>query len=156
MEEVPPDVYVKHIFQLEHIAKKFQKAEERKEPKTCLWLWGESGSGKTRYATTTYPDHYKKLANKWWDGYVDQKVVILDDLPKKTAEALNYHLKLWADPWNNNPGEVKGGMAMAKYDVFIVTSNYHPTQIWEEPEELEPILRRFEVKRINRADLQGP
>ena len=61
-------------------------------------------------ATEKYPEHYKKLANKWWDGYHGQKAVLLDDLGKNGA-CLNYHLKLWADPWNNNPGEVKGGQA---------------------------------------------
>ena len=69
MDEIPADIHIKYIFQLEHLAKQNMKAEERKEPKLCIWYWGDSGSGKTRKATTDYPDHYKKLANKWWDAY---------------------------------------------------------------------------------------
>ena len=71
----------------------------RTSAKRCLWYWGAPGTGKTRKATAEHPDAYKKLQNKWWDGYQGQDVVILDDLGTETAKALTTHLKLWADPW---------------------------------------------------------
>ena len=34
------------------------------------------------------------------------------------------------------------------YDTFIVTSQYKPEQIWEEPEAIEEMRRRFRVITI--------
>jgi hypothetical protein len=111
---------------LKRIEKDYMVIEERTAPKQCFWYWGNTGTGKTRKATSENPGHYKKLGCKWWDSYKGQKVVILDDIGKDAAHALAYHLKLWADPWNNHPGENKGGMVPLVYDTFIVTSNYSP------------------------------
>jgi len=41
----------------------------RKEKRKCLWICGEPGTGKTRYVHEQYPNHYKKKANKWFNGY---------------------------------------------------------------------------------------
>jgi len=81
----------------------------RTEEKECYWIWGKPGSGKSRWATQTYPVAYKKLQNKWWDGYHGQEAVLMDDLGQDNAKFLTTHLKLWADPWQNHPGETKGG-----------------------------------------------
>lgn len=119
--------------------------EARTSPKVCLWYWGEPGTGKTRKATDDHPQAYKKLVNKWWDGYQGQKVVIMDDLPLRGAECLHHHLKLWADPWQNHPGESKGSQLALVYDTFIVTSNYSIKEISAELPDVEAkaLLRRF-------------
>jgi len=64
---------------------------------------------------------------------------------------LAYHLKLWADPWQNHPGEVKGGQVALTYDTLIVTSNYSPEQCFSGV-DLAAIQRRFTVevfKKLN-------
>lgn len=81
----------------------------REKEKESYWIWGAPGSGKSRWATQTYPLAYKKLQNKWWDGYQSHEAVLMDDLGKDNAKFLTTHLKLWADPWQNHPGETKGG-----------------------------------------------
>lgn len=44
------------------------------------WLWGPTGSGKSRFAYETAPEAYWKMpTNKWWDGYVGQPDIIVDD-----------------------------------------------------------------------------
>lgn len=101
IEAIPADIRVRHYGQLKQIGKDHQKIEERKEPKRCLWYVGPPGTGKTRRATSDHPDAYRKLQNKWWDGYQGQKAVIIDDLGKENAKCLTTHLKLWADPWQN-------------------------------------------------------
>lgn len=129
------------------IAKDHQKIPPRTAPKKCVWIYGKPGTGKTRAATLTYPDAYRKLQNKWWDGYQNQKEVIMDDLGQEVGKMLASHMKLWADPWNNQLGEVKSSYACLTYDTFIVTSNYHPSEIWDGV-DLEAIMRRFEIKEM--------
>lgn len=51
LDEVPADIYVKHIFQLEHIKKMHQVIPARTAEKDCYWIWGKPGSGKSRWAT---------------------------------------------------------------------------------------------------------
>ena len=43
------------------------------------WRYGPTGTGKSRTAHEDYPDAYIKANTKWWDGYIDQEVVIIDD-----------------------------------------------------------------------------
>lgn len=61
-----------------------------------IWYYGTSGCGKSSIARAKYPNSYSKLANKWFDGYRQEKTIILDDLDK-SHDKLGYHLKIWAD-----------------------------------------------------------
>lgn len=70
--------------------------------------------------------------------------MLIDDIGPDTAKMLTYHLKLWADPWQNQPGETKGGMASLVYDKLIVTSNYGIDEIWTPgTPDYQAIRRRF-------------
>lgn len=113
----------------------------RTEKKICYWVWGDAGTGKSRAARVG--DHYIKLGTKWWDGYTGQKRVVIDDLGRDAGKALFDKLKLWADPWYDQPGETKGGCIALTYDQLIVTANWHPRDMWAGV-DLDTIMRRFE------------
>jgi len=101
-------------------------------------------------ARTRFPDAYLKGANKWWDGYNLQDTVLLeelgytDDKGTQRSQISAYHLKLWADHWPFT-AEAKGSTVQIRPKRLIVTSNYHPSDLWKAPEDLDPILRRFKV-----------
>lgn len=114
-----------------------------------IWLWGPPGTGKTHYARSTWGDaYYVKPQNKWFDGYIGQKTIVLDDLDK-LGVCLGHYLKIWADKWSCT-GEVKGGQVNLVHDRFVVTSNYSIEELWMEDEEMQKaIRRRFKVKHFS-------
>ena len=103
---------------------------------------GPSGCGKSRKVRTENAGAYIKMANKWWDGYRQEKVVILDDLDP-AHDRLAYHLKIWGDHYGC-PLEVKGGVLPSAHDKIIITSQYYPEQIFT-PEDAIAIRRRYTV-----------
>nr|AOV86230.1 putative rep protein [uncultured virus] len=111
---------------------------------TNEWWWGETGTGKSKRAWELYPQHYNKLLNKWWDGYQNEEVVVIEEwAPRNDMTASN--LKIWADRYPFN-GEVKGGtLRNIRPKKIIVTSNYSMDQCFERNEDLEPLRRRFKT-----------
>lgn len=67
LDEIPADVRVRCYSGLKRIEKDHMAVPPRDTPKVCEWWYGAPGTGKTRMACEG--PHYKKLANKWWDGY---------------------------------------------------------------------------------------
>jgi len=104
------------------------KVQGEAEDTKGIWIWGASGTGKSRYARDNYPEAYKKLANKWWCGYQGETHVLLEDLDPN-HEKLGYHLKIWADRYHA-PGETKGGLVPLTFNKIIVTSQYRPEQVF--------------------------
>lgn len=130
-------------------------------PKTCLWIYGGTGIGKSRYVRTHFPGKfYEKSQNKWWDGYKGQEIVLLDDYDLK-GEQMGHNLKIWADCYSFT-AEIKGGTIRPMITHFVITSQYLPRDIFcqgsdplkHDLEMCRAIERRFKIKTIvNGVDL---
>lgn len=144
--EIDPAILVAHYSSLRSIMKDTMQLPDDLTPEKfkAYWYYGSSGTGKSKSAFQQYRNAYRKnAANKWWDGYCYQDCVIMDDLDVK-HEYMVYHLKIWSDLYGF-VAEIKGGAMSIRPSTLIVTSNYHPSQIWTNPGDLQPIMRRFKM-----------
>ena len=148
IEEIDADIRVKQYTTLKKIRQDAQLNTDLVGVELDNeWYWGPSGTGKSYTARTSHPDAYLKMCNKWWDGYNGHEVVIIEDFDQN-HKVLCHHLKIWADRYAF-PIELKGFCGKIRPRKLIVTSNYHPRDIWTETTDLDPILRRFKITHFH-------
>lgn len=112
------------------------------------WWVGPTGTGKSKALHEEYPGHYQKEKNKWWCNYRDQDVVAIEEADPKTMEHMASRMKQWADRYPF-PGEIKGGrLEGIRPKKVIVTSNYDIRECFPNPNDYEPLERRFKVRRF--------
>lgn len=141
LESIPADIRVRYYTTLKKIGADYMPKVGDLESTCGLWIYGESGSGKTRTVRAAYPDAYLKPRTKWWDGYQGEDVVLCDDVDKFNV-ALGGSFKDWADfcPFI---GEIKGTSVQIRPKKFIVTSQYRIEDIWQDEETRVALNRRF-------------
>ena len=147
IEKIPSPIKVIHYNKLKAIAKDHIQPKDA-EHLRGIWIYGPAGSGKSRWVRENCPQEelYDKNANKWWDGYLNQKYVVLDDLMPE-HECLAYHLKKWADRYACTL-ETKGGAVAANYQWLIVTSQYQIEDIFKDPATVEALNLLFKASTV--------
>lgn len=144
LDDVDPKLFLTHYRTLKLIASDHALMPADNQDFDNHWYYGDTGSGKSYKARNENPGHYLKMCNKWWDGYANEDVAIIEDFDKSHS-VLGHHLKIWADRYAF-PAEVKGSKVNLRPKKIIVTSNWHPSEIWvNEPQTLLPITRRFKI-----------
>lgn len=144
IKEKYPDVYATRLPQLENLRRKRPREMPQLNPSETehQWIWGDTGLGKTRSAIEENPGAYiKDPQTKWWDGYDGQEVVIIDDFDVY-QKAQGGMVKRWADIYPFQ-AEVKNGQMLIRPNKVIITSQYHPSEIWEDEKTVDAIMRRF-------------
>lgn len=117
----------------------------------AVWLYGDTGVGKTYLGRKVMPGAYiKNSRTKWYHGYeYERKVVIEDMCPNGIAAQ---YLLLWIDGYECKV-ETKGGEVHLMAEQFVITSNYTPEQVYPPEEVGEPtyraLLRRLQVARMH-------
>lgn len=147
LESKHPRVFFLHYTTVKTIMKDYQLRPPESANTRGVWIWGEAGSGKSRFARTVYNPHYAKMANKWFDGYQDEPYIILDDVGPDQAKSLPYHLKIWTDRYPF-VAEIKNGSKMISPRGFIITSQYAIESLFADAETRDALLRRCTVIHI--------
>jgi len=148
LDEIDSKVFVTHFNTLTKIATKYAPMPPDLDYPICgEWFYGPTRTGKSRTAREENPGAYLKKCTKWWDNYQEQDSVIIEDFDKQHAY-LGPELKVWGDRYAF-PAEVKGGQINLRPKKIIVTSNWHPNEIWTDHQTLGPILERFTLRHFH-------
>lgn len=105
------------------------------------YVWGSTGTGKTRYAMKEAQYKITGDALQWWDGYENEKTILIDEYDNNIpiTQMLNildgYHLRL----------PVKGGFTYAHWNRVIITSNLSPDMLHTNAKEAhrDALFRRI-------------
>lgn len=141
LEDIPKDILIRHHGALNKIKESNQQKPLPLTELSNVWYHGPPGSGKTRKAHADHPDAYLKGLTKWWNGYTDQEVVIIDDMDP-CHRVLTQEMKEWCHHYPF-PAEFKGGEKCIRPKSIIVTSNYSIDEIWEDAITRAAMHRRF-------------
>ena len=115
-------------------------------PVTVYWCWGATGTGKSRWAHEQYPEAFEPISFKWWDGYSGETAAIIDDF---RGDWCKYHELLRLLDRYPVKKEVKGGWVWLQVDTWIITSSYHPENVYKTDEDKGQLLRRItEIKHF--------
>ena len=98
----------------------------RSQPPSIYWIYGETGTGKSRWAQHHYPSAYRycKIGGQtvWWNGYDNHNEVIIDDVRADTF-TFDYLLQL-TDRYAFQ-GAIKGGDVKLNFNVMVFTAPFH-------------------------------
>jgi hypothetical protein len=161
LQALYPAIYTSHIGAFQRIAAEEEikrleiyNGELRRKN---IWLWGEPGTGKSRWANSKFPlnEIYRKMATKWWDGYdiLNHRMILIEDWPSVQQLDMGHHMKIWSDRYPFR-GETKGGMVTINPGTFIVVTSNYPIDQCFAPQDVPAIKRRFaeiEMKKENQT-----
>jgi len=143
--EVAPEVFLKYEKSLRSMQLEMGWYKVRTWKTEVWWLCGESRTGKTEWCDKYFPrekvmDNFYTSCNQWWDGYVGQENVVIDDYrPEHFPEHLLLRL-LDKTPLRVN---IKGTTCQFLAKRIVINSNYRPQDIFSWEERI-PLLNRIE------------
>ena len=100
-----------------------------------VFIWGRPGVGKTSLFTRNMDPnliYWKNPEVKWWLGYKDQPIVIIDEIVPETFKARHINWNLLGDRTEIFV-EVKGSQVIMKAKWIIVISNYSLDELCSYP-----------------------
>lgn len=130
----------------ECLLKYFEKKRDWKP--TVYWLYGKTGTGKTRQAVEFFKNnnipYWTSMKNlKWWEGYDGEGGVLIDDF---RADFCTFHELLRILDRYEYRIEVKGGSRQLLSTHMIITSPMHPSVAYNKSEEdVKQLLRRIDL-----------
>jgi len=141
IEEIQPSALIVHRKSLIDIRDTNLPAEHHPERK-CLWIWGSSGVGKTRWMHENFSekDLFSLSDVDGWDLYNQERVAFLDEVDDSIA--LNWKRILrWSDRYPVRARRLYGTTPL-NYEVFVLSSMKNPLEIFN-GQAISAIRRRF-------------
>lgn len=135
-----PEMYVKYHSGLEKLFHRI--STDRTIKPIVTWIYGKTGTGKTRHVFDKHQDIWISNKNlQWWDGYENQEVVLIDDFRRDFCTFHELLRILDRYPYNV---AVKGGFRKLNSKYIYITSPFHPKETYETREDIQQLLRRID------------
>lgn len=131
-------------YQSIRICEKYLQYNESPRPINSInviWIYGPTGTGKTRYAFHKYPDLFRPTTFKWWEGYDGHKTILIDDFRKDFCK---FHELLTLTDIYPFRVEVKGTSRQVQFDTIIFTCPFPPTELYPYREDIKQFTRRIQ------------
>lgn len=124
---------------------KYYEKKRTFKPKV-FWLYGATGTGKTRYVYDNHPldDIYKCLdTSRWMDGYDAHPVLLIDDMRR---DFIKFHNLIKLIDRYEYRVETKGGTRQLLAETIYITCPYEPKKLWQNhtDEDLGQLIRRID------------
>lgn len=118
-------------------------------PPVVIWIWGLAGVGKTR---SIWDEHgvenvYPKDGTQWWNGYTQQKVILIDDFDGKWPYR-DFLRLIDRYPYQ---GQTKGGYVPINSPYIYITCEHPPEHIYSD-ETIEGSLLQKVTNNDNRLE----
>lgn len=124
-------------------------------PLFATYLWGDSDTNKSRYALEMAQEEYEDSdifeftmpdsGKVWWDGYNDQKCVIINEF--KAQFGVEYFNNLLDGKIASV--SVKGSFVLANFERLYITSNYEWTDLWAKTFAKNPTIGKAVYRRLD-------
>lgn len=152
IKECQPSALIVHRRALLDIRDSNLKAEHHPERK-CIWIWGGSGVGKTRWVHDNWkPEEIFTLSDRdGWDQYNQERVAFLDEADDSLSANWKQLLR-WADRYPVRARRLYGTTPL-NYDILVVTSMKDPKFMFQET-PYSAIDRRFIIVHALRYDCE--
>lgn len=152
-DDIDADIFLRYDRNIDRIRHKALLSQVKdldsglKDGDWALWIYGPTGTGKSRWVKENYPEAYYKNVNKWFDDYKLEETIVIEDVDPSSCEHMARYFKIWSDRYAF-PAEYKGGSMKVRPLMFIVTSNYTLEECFKEYNDLVALQRRFKEVRI--------
>jgi len=123
--------------------------KDRIDAPKVYWIWGATGTGKTSHVFKKWAvdEIYVKDHTQWWDGYNQQKVILIDDFDGRWPYR-DFLRLLDRYPYR---GQVKGSYICINSPYIYITCEFPPTEIFkiefgdkeEKENHINQVLRRL-------------
>lgn len=138
-----PSMYLKYHNGIKQL--KAATYKHRTEKPTVCWWWGDTGVGKTYWASRNFGEEniFIKDGTKWWDGYMQQKCVLIDDFDGawpfrdflRVIDRYRYHV------------QIKCGYMKFSSPWIVITSDSDPKTYFDDDKKWDQVARRLDFVR---------
>lgn len=154
MREICGSYFNLQIYRTSEIYLKYMESPRTEAPEV-RWYYGNTGLCKTRsvYDEFGWDKVFAPINFKWWEGYDNHEVVLLDDIRGDYCKFHEFLRLIDRYPYRV---EFKGGSRQLKATHIIITSDRHWSECWEVGRlEREQLKRRIKITKLFEKDSES-